>query len=405
MTARKKKTKKHEAEQRIETKIVHGAHADYPTMDLVPPLHLTSTHKFRDSAHAAAVFGGEEESYVYARVGNPTVRLLEEKMAALEGGEDAIATASGMAAVSMTALALLKPGENFISCNSIYGGTFKLFSEFSRKWDVEARFLAPKDCRHVDAVEELIGEKTRFLFIETPANPTLDIISIALWAFVAREHNLPLVVDNTFASPYLQNPLRHGDNIIVVHSTTKYLNGHGDNIGGVIVGNKTDISRIREYVHYFGPCMSPFNAWLILRGMKTLHLRMERHSDSAMKIAKWLEKYHRIERVHYPGLKSHPGHRLAKKQMKKFGGMIAFEVKGGLKAGKRVMDGVKLCALAVSLGDAETLIEHPASMTHATYSREDRLKAGIADGLVRLSVGLEHADDIIADLEQAFKRV
>lgn len=388
-----------------DTDIVHGVSRCHITShDLVPPIHMTSTYKFSSAEHGADLFAGNDTGYIYTRISNPTVDLLQEKVALLEGGESAIAAASGMAAVASVAMTLLAPCDNFVSCTTLYGGTFALFSSNLRKFGMEARFISPSDANSASSLDALTDEKTRFLYLETPANPTLDVIDIRLWADTARSRNIPLVVDNTFASPYLQNPLELGADI-VIHSATKYLNGHGDAVGGIIAGKQEMMAGIREqYLFHFGPIMSPFNAWLISRGIKTLAVRMERHCDSAMKIAKRLEKHSRVQKVYYPGLTSHPGHEIAKKQMKKFGGMIAFEVHGGIEAGKKVMNSVKLCTLAVSLGDCETLIQHPASMTHATYLPEERKKAGITDGLIRLSVGLEHPDDILADLNQALKK-
>ncbi len=385
-----------------ETLIVHGAHADHVTsLDLVPPIHMTATYRFNDADHGAAIFSGAAEGFVYTRIGNPTVDLFQKKMALLEGGEDAIATASGMAAIASVALPLTQPGDNIVSCATLYGGTYSLFNHHLRRMGVAPRFLRPADCRAEAQVASLIDSNTRLLYMETPANPTLDVLDIAMWAQVAKAHGLPLVVDNTFASPWLQSPLALGADI-VVHSATKYIGGHGDIIGGVIVGTAEMMGRIREHhSHHFGPAMSPFNAWLFLRGVKTLALRMERHCDSAMKIARWLDAHPKVDRVHYPGLPGHPGHALAARQMKKFGGMMAFEVKGGLAGGKAVMNNLRLCILAVSLGDCETLIQHPASMTHATYTPQERAATGIAEGLVRLSVGIEDADDIIADLDAA----
>lgn len=385
-----------------ETEIVHGIHTSHITsMDLVPPIHMTSTFKFRNADHGAGVFEGTDEGYVYTRISNPTVDLLQEKIALLEEGEDAIATASGMAAVASVSMALAKPGENLVACSTLYGGTFAFFSKHLKDLNIETRFVYPPDYSSAAQIESLIDGKTKFLYTETPANPTLDVADIELWASVAKKHKIPLVVDNTFASPYLQSPLILGAEL-VIHSATKYLCGHGDIVGGMIVGTKKMTAHIMEqYVKHFGPVMSPFNAWLVLRGVKTLGLRMEKHSRSAMKIAQWLEAHPKVDRVHYPGLVSHPGHLIAKKQMKDFGGMIAFEVKGGLEAGKTVMDNVKLCILAVSLGDCETLIQHPASMTHATYTPAERAKAGITDGLIRLSIGIEDPDDIIEDLKDA----
>ncbi len=388
-----------------DTDIVHGVNKCHITsLDLVPPIHMTSTYKFNSAEHGANLFAGNDSGYIYTRISNPTVDLLQEKAALLEGAESAIATASGMASVSSVSMTLAGPEDNFVSCTTLYGGTFALFNSHLPKFGMEPRFLSPADANSGSAIESLTDRKTRFLYLETPANPTLDVIDIRLWADTARSRNIPLIVDNTFASPYLQNPLELGADI-VIHSATKYLSGHGDVVGGIIAGKQDMMARIREqHLFHFGPIMSPFNAWLISRGIKTLAVRMDRHCSSAMTIAQCLEAHPRVHKVYYPGLKSHPGHEIAKKQMKEYGGMIAFEVKGGIKAGKKVMNSVKLCTLAVSLGDCETLIQHPASMTHATYSPEERKKAGIADGLIRLSVGLENPDDIMADLDQALKK-
>ena len=390
----------------LDTEIVHGVHAVHTTsLDLVAPIHMTATYQFRSADHGAGIFDGTDEGFVYTRIGNPTVAQLQEKMAVLEGGEAAIATSSGMSAIAAAGLSLAKPGDNLVSSTTVYGGTFSLFNRHFRDLSIESRFIPPSDCCTAGQIEALIDDKTRFLYLETPANPTLDILDIRLWGSVARKKGIPLVVDNTFASPYLQRPLELGAEI-VVHSATKYLGGHGDIIGGVIVGGAAMMDHIRQdYAHHYGPAMSPFNAWLFLRGIKTLALRMERHCDSALKIARWLEAHPKVDRVYYPGLASHPGYALAKGQMRKFGGMIAFEVKGGLASGKTIMNTVSLCILAVSLGDCETLIQHPASMTHATYTPAERKEAGIGEGLIRLSVGLEHPDDIIADLEGALDLV
>ncbi|MBF0233669.1 MAG: aminotransferase class I/II-fold pyridoxal phosphate-dependent enzyme [Desulfamplus sp.] len=389
-----------------ETKIVHGITTCHTTsMDLVPPIHMTSTFKFKDQAQGAAIFAGTEEGYLYTRISNPTVDLLEEKIALLEGAGDAVATSSGMAAVAATVMSLVRPGENIVACNALYGGTFALFHTHLKRLDIEVRFISPAMSNDRNNIIPLVDDKTRLLYIETPANPTLDIIDIDLWATIAGQYDLPLAVDNTFASPYLQKPLSLGADI-VIHSATKYLGGHGDIIGGIIASTPAMIARINEeYFHHFGPAMSPFNAWLILRGLKTLAIRMERHSKSALTVAKWLDAHPKIAKVYYPGLPAHHGHDVALRQMKYFSGVMAFEVKGGMDAGKKVLNGVQLCILAVSLGDCETLIQHPASMTHATYSKEDLKKAGIAEGLIRLSVGLEHPDDIIDDLDQALSSV
>lgn len=390
--------------QSPETEAVHGSSTPpLPTLDLVPPIHMTSTFRFRDVDHGAGLFDGSAEGYIYSRMGNPTVDLLQEKVARLEGAEDAVATASGMAAIAAVVMSLLAPGENLVAAATLYGGTFALFNSRLKRWGVTARFLPATRFDDPAAIAAAIDSQTRLLFIESPANPTLDIVDISLWAGIARHHGIPLIVDNTFASPLLQRPLALGAEA-VVHSATKYLGGHGDIIGGIVAGSRTLTARIREdYTHLFGPCLSPFNAWLVLRGIKTLALRMHRHSESALTIARWLAGHPKVARVFYPGLASHPGHTIAKRQMRAFGGMVAFEITGGLAVGKRVMDRLRLCTLAVSLGDCETLIQHPASMTHATYSPAERQAAGISDGLIRLSVGLEAPQDIIADLDQAMR--
>jgi methionine-gamma-lyase len=396
-----KKTNLHE-----ETHIVHGIQTCHTTSkDLVPPIHMTSTFSFKNQQHGADVFAGIEDGFLYTRIGNPTVAQLQEKMAMLEGCEDAIAVSSGMAATASVVMSLARPGDNIVACNALYGGTFALFHDHLADFSIETRFLSPTDSNDGEMVASLVDEKTRLLYLETPANPTLAIIDIALWADIAQKNRIPLVVDNTFASTYLQKPVQLGADI-VVHSATKYLGGHGDIIGGIIVTSKELVEVIRRsYFHHFGPTMSPFNAWLILRGLKTLALRMQRHCYSAQHIAEWLETHPAVHRVHYPGLPSHAQHQLASKQMKGFSGIVAFELHKGINAGKTVMDAVKLCKLAVSLGDCETLIQHPASMTHSTYGNQELAKAGIAEGLVRLSVGLENSVDIIADLDQALDAV
>ena len=371
-----------------ETQVVHGIHTgDTNTLDLVAPIHMTSAFEFKNAAHGAGLFSGKDDGYIYTRISNPTVSMFQAKMAILEGGEDAIATSSGMSAIASIALSLSKPGDNFVSCATVYGGTFALFTENLKALQIEARLISPALSDSKKAIESLVDKKTRFLYMETPANPTLDVIDIEMWAGIARKHLIPLVVDNTFATAYLQNPLLIGADV-VVHSATKYISGHADVIGGVIVGKKKMMDRIRaEYIYHFGPTMSPFNAWLFLRGIKTLAVRMERHCLNAMRVAEWLNSHPKVTKVYYPGLPSHPGHPIAKKQMKCFGGMIAVEVSGGIKAGQAVMNNVHICRLAVSLGDCDTLIQHPASMTHSTYTKEDRTAAGIPDGLIRISVG------------------
>lgn len=389
-----------------ETEIVHETdRGQSGTGDLVPPIHLTSAFEFQNADHGAALFAGEEEGYIYTRIANPTVGRMEAKMARLEKCAAAVATGSGMAAIAAAALTLTRPGDNFVACTTLYGGTFSLFTQRLQPFGIEARLVPPEKANSRQTLNACIDARTRFLFMETPANPTLDIIDIALWAEAARTYQTICIVDNTFATPYLQNPATLGADI-VVHSATKYIGGHADIIGGVITGSREMMSRIREeHLHSFGPVMSPFNAWLFLRGLKTLAVRMEKHCKNARRVADWLQSQRIVRSVYYPGQAAHPGHRVAKAQMRAYGGMLAFEVKGGIPAGKAIMDNVHLCRLAVSLGDCETLIQHPASMTHSTYSPSERLQAGITDGLIRLSVGIEDPVDIENDLKGAFKKV
>jgi methionine-gamma-lyase len=390
----------------MKTRVVAESHAGTGwEADVVHPLHMTSTFRFRDTDHGADIFAGRRAGYVYTRIGNPTLDRLHSKIADLEGAEDAASTASGMAAVASVALTLVRPGDNLVACSTLYGGTYALFHHHLQQFDIETRFIAPRQAGDAARLGALVDDRTRFLYMETPANPTLDIVDISLWAGVAEKRDIPLVVDNTFSTPCLQLPLAHGARL-AVHSATKYLGGHADLIGGIVAGEKDLIDRIRtDTLHHFGPVLSPFNAWLILRGVKTLDIRMQRHCENAAALAVRLEGHPKVRRVYYPGLPAHPGHAVASRQMSGYGGMLAFELKGGTAAGKAAMDAVRLCTLAVSLGECATLIQHPASMTHSTYSPAERRAAGIADGLVRLSVGIEDVEDIWEDLDRALAAV
>lgn len=387
-----------------DTKIVHaGNKLDPVTGALSTPIYQTSTFVFDSAEQGAARFAGEEKGFIYTRLGNPTQEQLEDKIAVLEGGEAALAVASGIAAIASPIWTLCNTGDHIVSSDTIYGCTFALLSEQAKKFGIEVTFV---DAKNPENIRKAMKSNTKLVYIETPANPTLDIIDIEATAKIAHENGAVLMVDNTFMSPYGQRPIELGADI-VIHSATKYINGHGDVIAGLVIGKKEFIDQVRfvGVKDITGGCISPFNAWLIIRGVKTLGVRMDRHCQNAMKVAKFLEKHPMVEKVVYPGLESHPQHELAKKQMKIFGAMISFEVKGGVDAGRQLMNNVELCSLAVSLGDTETLIEHPASMTHSPVPREERLKAGITDGLVRLSVGLENPEDIMADLDQAFKKI
>ncbi|MBL7074576.1 aminotransferase class I/II-fold pyridoxal phosphate-dependent enzyme [candidate division KSB1 bacterium] len=385
------------------TLAVHGSGGGDPqTGALSPPIYQSSTFAFKNADHGARLFAGEEKGFIYTRISNPTQEALEREMAFLEGGEAALAFASGMAATTGVVLTLARSGENIISIRMVYGGTHALFMDVLSRLDIEVREV---DGEELVEFEEKIDEKTRMIFIETPANPTLKIVDIRGCARIAKKAGIPLVVDNTFATPYYQRPLKLGTDI-VIHSATKYIGGHGDTVAGLAVGSREFIDRMRkETLIDTGGIISPFNAWLLLRGLKTLPVRMDRHSSNAKRVAQFLNFHPKVKQVWYPGLRTHPQHELAKSQMSGFGGMVAFEINGGRREGKILMDSVKLCTLAVSLGDCDTLISHPPSMTHSTYSAEALKEAGIPEGLIRISVGIEDVKDIIDDLKYALAKI
>ena len=370
---------------------------------LVPPIYMTSTFTFENAEQGAALFAGEEKGHFYSRISNPTLSLLEECIADLEGAEASMATASGMGAITSTLWTLLAQGDEIIVDKTLYGCTFSFFSHGLTKFGVTIKHV---DMRDPENVRAAITDKTKVIYFETPANPNMRIVEIVAVAEIAKEHNIITVVDNTYATPYLCRPISLGVDL-VVHSATKYLGGHGDLVAGLVVGSEELITRIRlEGVKDMtGAVMAPLTAFQIMRGLKTLEIRMDRHCSSAEIIAEKLENHSAIDVVHYPGLKSFPQYGIAKRQMTKPGGMIAFELKGGIENGMCFMNELKLIKRAVSLGDVDTLIQHPASMTHSAYSPEERVIHGISDGLVRLSVGLETPDDIIADLMGALDRL
>ncbi len=379
------------------TRAIHAGEELLPkTGALAPPIYQNSTFRFATADESAAAFADEDAGYVYTRWGNPTQSVLERKIAALEGGEAALATASGMAAVSISLLTLLEGGDGVVAMDSLYSASHNLLNDALRSVGIETTFVNAID---VNEIERAIQPNTKVLYIESPANPTLKLVDIAACAEIAKRHKVTSVIDNTFATPCGQQPISLGIDV-VVHSMTKYLSGNGTVIAGVIVGASEFINRAKKgALRNFGGVISPFNAWLTLHGVATLPLRFERHCANAHHIAEFLDAHPAIEWVRYPGLPSHPQHDLAKRQMQEFGGMIAFELKGGIEAGERLMNRTEICALAVSLGDVRTLICHPASTTHSQVPSEVRKRAGITDGLVRLSVGLEDVADIIADIE------
>lgn len=386
------------------TLAVHGSkHVDKhdvsgPVRSVSTPIFMSSTFAFTDADHGARIFAGEEEGYFYTRLGNPTTAALEREMAFLEGGEAALACASGMGATTVACLTLCRQGDRIVASNTLYGGTHQLFTQTLPRLGITVVEVDARDPANVAAA---IDDRTRLVHIETPANPTLVLIDIAALAGICRKRGVPLMVDNTFATPYLQQPLQLGADI-VLHSATKYIGGHGDTVAGILVGTKEFIhTALFETMRDVGASISPFNSWLLLRGLKTLPVRMDKHCSNAMEIAQYLEFHPAVEKVVYPGLRTHPQHALAKQQMRGFGGMVSFFVKGGREAGKLVMNRVQLWTLAVSLGDVDSLIEHPASMTHSTYNEQALEEAGIGAGLIRLSAGLEDPADLVEDLKQA----
>ncbi len=390
---------------KFATKAIHGGFKkDSVSGALTTPIYQSSTFIFDSCEQGGNRFALCEDGYIYTRLGNPTNTQLEEKIALLEGAEGCMSTASGMGAISAALWTILKSGDHIVASKTLYGCTFAYLNHGLTRFNVDVTFV---DASNLEEVREAMKENTKLVYIETPANPDMTLVDIEAVCEIAHKHNdCIVVVDNTFMTPYLQRPIELGADV-VVHSATKYLNGHGDVIAGFVVGKKEFIDQVRFFgiKDMTGAVLSPFDAYLIIRGMKTLNLRMDRHTKNAMKVAKFLEKHEKITKINYPGLKSFPQYELAKKQMKAPGGMIAFEVEGGLENGKKLLNSLKLCTLAVSLGDCETLIQHPASMTHSPYTKEEREKAGISDGLIRISVGLEDSDDIINDLSQALDKL
>jgi len=384
------------------TKAIHGGSKKDQYGALATPIHQTSTFVFDSAEQGGRRFAGEEEGYIYTRLGNPTNTVLEEKLAMLEGGEACMSMSSGIGAISSAMWTALKAGDHVVAAQTIYGCTHAFLAHGISRYGVEVTFV---DASNTEDVRNAIRENTKVIFLETPANPTLLITDIEEISKIAHaQEDCIVMVDNTFSTPYLQRPLELGADV-VIHSGTKFINGHGDVIAGFAVGTKEFIDQVRLFgvKDMTGSTLSPFDAFLIIRGLKTLDIRMEKHCKNAMGVAQFLEAHPAVEKVYYPGLKSFPQYELGKKQMSLPGGIIAFEIKGGLEEGKKVLNSMELCSIAVSLGDAETLIEHPASMTHSPYSEEERQEAGISDGLIRLAVGLEDVEDIIADLNQALR--
>jgi len=386
----------------FNSKLIHaGGHKD-ELGSAVTPIYQTSTFQFKSADHGAACFSGEDDGYIYTRIGNPTILDLENTMAALENGYKGIATSSGMGAVTTVYMSFLGAGAHMIGHNSLYGPVRVVMETLFSKFGVEYSFV---DTTDIENVKKEIRPNTKLIYLETPANPTIGISDLKAISDLAHEHGIPVCVDNTFCSPYLQKPLDLGCDI-VLHSMTKFINGHADIVAGMIIAkDEEDYKLISGVKNNMGCNMDPHQAYMTRRGLKTLGIRIDRAQENAIEVAKFLESHPKVEWVLYPGLKSHPQYELGKKQMNGSGAMISFGLKGGSDAGKKLMDTVELCLLAVSLGGIETLIQHPASMTHSKMSKEAKQIAGITDGLVRLAIGIEDKEDIIADLKQALDNV
>ena len=361
------------------------------------PIFPTSSYVFDNAAQAAARFKGEEAGNIYSRFTNPTVRTFEQRLAALEGGDSCVGTSSGMAAILSTCMALLKSGDHIVSSHAIFGSTVVLFNKYITPFGVDVSYVPLTD---LQAWREAIRPETRILFLETPSNPLTEVADIAALAALAHEHDCLLVVDNCFCTPALQQPLKLGADI-VIHSATKYIDGQGRCVGGAVVGNKELVGEgVYGFLRTAGPTMSPFNAWVFLKGLETLHLRMKAHSENALQLARFLEGQAAVSRVYYPGLESHPQHQLASQQQTGYGGVLAFEVKGGQKAAWKIIDNTQMLSITANLGDTKSTITHPATTTHGRLSEEERQDAGIQPGMIRIAVGLEDIEDIKADLQR-----
>ncbi|BAP29046.1 cys/met metabolism pyridoxal-phosphate-dependent protein [Chryseobacterium sp. StRB126] len=361
------------------------------------PLYLTSSFIFQDAEDMRASFAEEKPKNLYSRFSNPNVTEFTEKIAKMEGAEAGYAFATGMAAIYSTFAALLSAGDHIVSCQSVFGSTHTLFTKYFPKWNIETTYFKAEDAENV---EKYIQPNTKILYLETPTNPAIEILDLEFFGQIAKKHNLIFIVDNCFATPYLQQPIKYGADV-VVHSATKLIDGQGRVLGGIAVGKADLIREIYLFARNTGPALSPFNAWVLSKSLETLAIRVEKHCENALKVAEFLESHPNVELVKYPFLKSHPSYEVAKKQMKLGGNIVAFEIKGGIEGGRSFLDKIQMCSLSANLGDTRTIVTHPASTTHSKLSDEERNEVGITAGLVRCSVGLENVDDIIADLKQA----
>ncbi len=377
----------------IRTQTDRTQHREHST-----PIFPTSSFVFEDAEQMRALFADEQEGNIYSRFTNPSVREFEEKMALLEGVEDAVATATGMAAVFASFLAFLKSGDHLLASKAVFGSSYTIITQYLPKWGISFDWL-PTD---TEKWQELVKPNTKMLFLETPSNPGLDVIDLAFTGQFCKHNSLIFNIDNCFATPYLQQPARFGADLIS-HSATKWIDGQGRVLGGVVAGSKAMIAEVKKLCRSTGLSLSPFNAWVLSKSLETLAVRMDRHCENALLLAQFLEKNEQVERVIYPFLDSHPMYTIARQQMKKGGGIVAFEIKGGLEQGRRFLNSVKLCSLSANLGDTRSIVTHPASTTHAKLTEQARQDVGITNSLVRVSVGLEHIDDIINDIDNALK--
>jgi len=386
----------------FNTKLIHGGGYKDKYGSVNVPIYQSSTFEFESAEEGARCFLGESDGYIYTRLGNPTINVLERSIAQLEGGIGGIGTSSGMGAINTVYMALLSKGDHMISSDAVYGPSRVIMEEHYSRFGVESTYVTTSN---IENIKKAIKPNTKVLYIETPANPTIEITDLKACAEIAKEHNLILVVDNTFCSPYLQRPIEFGADV-VLHSMTKFINGHADIVGGIVIARTEALyKKLRAMMTSLGCNLDPHQSYLVIRGLKTLAIRMNRAQENAVKIAEFLENHPKVDWVRYPGLKSHPQYELAQKQMDGPGALISFGLKGGFEAGKILMNNMKVAILAVSLGGVESLIEHPASMTHSKVSAADKAKAGISDGLVRYSAGIEDVEDLIGDLEQAMEKV
>lgn len=383
--------------QKLETKAIRTQMERSKFLEHSTPLYLTSSFIFEDAEDMRASFSEEKERNIYSRFTNPNTSEFVQKVADMEGAEDGVSFATGMGAIYGTFAALLNSGDHIVSARSIFGSTHTLFTKYFPKWNIETSYFKVEE---PETIASLIKPNTKILYAETPTNPGVDILDLEYLGKIAKKHNLILIIDNCFATPYLQQPVQYGADL-VIHSATKLIDGQGRVLGGVIVGNADLIREIYLFARNTGSALSPFNAWILSKSMETLPVRVDRHCESALKIATLLEKHPKINWVKYPFLKSHPQYELAKKQMSQGGNIIAFEIKGGIEAGRSFLNSIKMLSLSSNLGDSRSIVTHPASTTHSKLSEPDRLEVGITDGMIRLSVGLEHFEDINDDLNQA----